>query len=100
MTCFVDFVVVADHIVKIKESEMKKKKSLKNWNSFRELKKRWHMRVTLTIIVIGVLGMVTKELQERRNWKSQEKLETAQKIVGIGWDTEMIPENMRGLVFT
>ena len=54
----VDFVVSADHRVKLKESE-KKDKYL---NFARELKKLWKMKLTFIPIVDGALGTVTKGL--------------------------------------
>ena len=61
-TCkIVDFVVLPDYRVKLKESE-KKDKYL---NLARELKKLWKMKVTIITIVIGALGTVTEELVKR-----------------------------------
>ena len=58
-TCkIVDFVVLVDHRIKLKESE-KKDKYL---NLARELKKPWNMKVTIIPILIGVFGTVTKGL--------------------------------------
>ena len=58
-TCkIVDFAVPADHRIKLKECE-KKDKYL---NLARELKKLWNMQVTITPIVIGAFGTVTKGL--------------------------------------
>ena len=54
----VDFAVLADHWVKLKESE-KKDKYL---DLGRELKKLWNMKGTVILIVIGALGTVTKGL--------------------------------------
>ena len=54
----VDFAVLADHRINLKESE-KKGKYL---DLARELKKLWNMEVTIVPIVIGALGMVTKGL--------------------------------------
>ena len=53
-----DFVVLADHRVKLKESEKKDKYQ----DLSRELKKLWNMKVTVILIVIGVLRTVTKGL--------------------------------------
>ena len=59
LTCkIVDFVVPADHSVKLKVSEKKDKFV----DLRRELKKLWNMKVTFTSIVIGSLCTVTKEL--------------------------------------
>ena len=54
----VDFVVPADHRIKLKECE-KKDKYL---DLARELKKLWNMLVTIIPIVIGAFGTVTKGL--------------------------------------
>ena len=54
----VDFAVPADHRIKLKECE-KRKKYL---DLARELKKLWNMKVTIIPIVIGSFGTVTKEL--------------------------------------
>ena len=53
-----DFVVLADYRVKLKES----KKRDKYLDHARELKKLWHMKVIVIPVVIGVLGTVTKGL--------------------------------------
>ena len=52
----VDFVVTADHRIKLKES-LKKDKYL---DLARELKKLWNMKVTIIPIMIGAFGTVTK----------------------------------------
>ena len=54
----VDFVVPADHRIKLKECE----KKYKYLDLARELKKLWNMKVTIVPIVIGALGTVTKGL--------------------------------------
>ena len=54
----VDFAVLADHRIKLKECE-KKDKYL---DLARELKKLWNMQVTIIPIVIGAFGTVTKGL--------------------------------------
>ena len=54
----VDFAVLADHRIILKESE-KKDKYL---DLARELKKLWNMKVTIVPIVIGALGTITKGL--------------------------------------
>ena len=55
----VDLAILADHRVKIKENEKKKKYS----DLVRELKKLWNMKVTVIPIVIRVLGTVPKGLK-------------------------------------
>ena len=53
-TCeIVNFAVPADHRIKSKENEKKD-------NLARELKILWNMKVTITPIVIGAFGTVTK----------------------------------------
>ena len=53
-----DFVIPADSRIKSKESE-KKHKYL---DLARELKKLWNMKVTITPIMIGAFGTITKRL--------------------------------------
>ena len=53
-----DFVLLADHKVKLKENE----KRDKYLDLARELKKVWHMKVMVLPIVIGALATVTKGL--------------------------------------
>ena len=54
----VDFAVLADHRIKLKECE-KKDKYL---DLARELKNLWNMKVTIVPIAIGAFGTVTKRL--------------------------------------
>ena len=54
----VDFAVLADHRIKLKESE-KKDRYL---DLARELKKLWNIKVTIVPIVIGAFGTITKGL--------------------------------------
>ena len=62
----VDFAVLADHRIKLKECE-KKDKYL---DLARELKKLWNMKVTIILIVIGAFGTVNKGLlKDWRTWK-------------------------------
>ena len=57
--CIVDFIVLADHKVKLKESKKRDKFLDLTW----ELKKLWNMQVTIIpIVVIGALGTFTKGL--------------------------------------
>ena len=53
-----DFVVPADHRVKIKENE----KKVKYLDLTCELKKQWNVNVSVIPIVIGALGSVTNGL--------------------------------------
>ena len=58
-TCkILDFAVPADHKIKLKENEKKDKYFDYTW----ELQKLWNMKVTITPIVIGAFGTVTKGL--------------------------------------
>ena len=60
-TCWiVNFVVLADHRVKLKEVE----KRDKYLDLAREFKKQWNMRVTVIPIVVGALGIVIKGLTQ------------------------------------
>ena len=70
----VDFAVLADHRIKLKECE-KKDKYL---NLARELKKLWNMKVTIVPIVIGAFGTITKEL-----FKGPEDLEVGGRMETI-----------------
>ena len=54
----VDFAVLADHTINLKEI----KKKDKYLDLARELKKQWNMKVTIVPIVIGALGTITKGL--------------------------------------
>ena len=54
----VDFVVPADHRIKLKECEKKNT----YFDLARELKKLWNMKVTIVSIVIDAFGTVTKGL--------------------------------------
>ena len=61
-TCrIVNFAVPADHGVKVKQSE-KRKKYL---DLARELRKLWNMNLTVIPMVIGALGTVRKSLETR-----------------------------------
>ena len=58
MIPLIDFAVLADHRIKLKEC----KKKDKYHDLSRELKKLWNMKVTIIPIVIGAFGTVTKGL--------------------------------------
>ena len=66
-----DFVIPADHRVKIKESE----KRDKYLDLAKELKKLWNIKVMVIPIVIGALGTIPKGLV-----KGQENLESKYKL--------------------
>ena len=53
-----DFAVLADDRVKLKESE----KKISTWTLLEIWKKLWNMKVTVISVVIGVLGTVTEGL--------------------------------------
>ena len=57
----VDFSIPVDNRVKIKESKILDK----YLDLARELKRLWSMMVTVIPIVVGVLGMVPKSLENR-----------------------------------
>ena len=59
-----DFIVAADHRIKLKECEKKEK----YFELARELKKLWNMKVTIIPIVIGAFGTVTKGLL--KDWRT------------------------------
>ena len=59
--CFVDFIVLKDHRVKIKGS----KKTNKYLGLTRELKKLCSMRLMVIPIIVGALGMVPNSLEKR-----------------------------------
>ena len=72
-TCLVDFTMLTDHRVKIKERE----KDRQIPGLVRELKKLWNIRVTVTPILIGVLRTVLKDLKERlEELEIRERIET------------------------
>ena len=54
----VDFAVLADHRIKLKEYDKKEY----DLDQARELKKLWNMKVTIIPIMIGAFGTVTKGL--------------------------------------
>ena len=57
----VDFIIPTNNKMKVKES-----KNLDNYQDLsRELKKLWTMKVTVILIVVGVLGTVTKNLEKK-----------------------------------
>ena len=70
-----DFVVQADYMVKLKESEKRDKYP----NLARGLKKLWNMKMVITSIVTGALGSVTKGLvQGLEDLEITERVETVQ----------------------
>ena len=83
----VDFAVLADHRINLKESE-KKDKYL---DLARELKKLWNMKVTIVPIVIGALGTITKGLL-----KGLENLGVSRRVETI--QTTALPRTARILI--
>ena len=70
-----DLTVPVNQRIKQKESEKKDKYQ----DLARELKKLWHMKVTVIPIVIGTLGTVTKGLIEgQEDLKMKGRVETIQ----------------------
>ena len=67
-----DFTILADHRVKLKESEKRDK-----YPDFaREQKKLWNMKVTVLSIVIGALGTIPKRLpRDGKTWKKEESVQ-------------------------
>ena len=91
-TCkIVDFAIPADHKVKLKESEKKKKD--KYLDLMRELKKLWDVKVMFIPIIIGALGTVTKNKR-----MSGDHLKYC--IIEISQNTEKSPGDLRRLAVT
>ena len=91
----VDFVVPADHRIKLKECEKKDK----YFDLARELKKLWNIKVSVVPIVIGAFGTVTEGLL-----KGLEDLEVGyhpnNSIIENGQNTEKSPRDLRKLDVT
>ena len=68
-----DFAVPDDHGIKLKEIEKKD-----NYLDLaRDLKKLWHLKVTIIPIVIGAFGTMTKRLLKRlEDFKIRGRVET------------------------
>ena len=89
-----DFVVPADHRIKLKERETKNK----YLGLAKELKKLWNLKVTIIPIVIGAFGAVTKGLL-----KGSEKFEKKRtsgdhpnkSIIENSQNTEKSPVDLR-----
>ena len=99
-TCkIVDFVVPANHRVKLKESE-KKDKYL---DLAKELKKKQNMKMTVIPILISALSTVPKGLVKglenlEKNWISGDH--PNYNIIKIGQNTEKSPGDLRRLAVT
>ena len=71
----VDFAVLADHRIKLKEIEKKDKYLDLN----RELKKMWNMKVTIIPVVIGDVDTITKRLiKGLEDFEIRRRVETIQ----------------------
>ena len=80
-TCkIIDFAVLDDHRIRLKECERKDK----YLDLARELKKQWNMEVTIIPIVIGAFGTVTKGLL-----KGLEDLEVGGRVETIQTTTSL-----------
>ena len=86
-----DFVVLADHRVKLKESE----KQDKYLDLTRELKKLRNMKVMVIPIAIGALGTVTKCLVQ-----GVEDLEIRGRVETIQTNTKKGPGDQKRLAVT
>ena len=91
----VNFAIQADHRIKLKECEKRDKYR----DLARELKKLWHMNVTIIPIVTGAFGTVTKGLL-----KGLEDLKVGghpnNSIIENAQNTEKIPEDLKRLAVT
>ena len=92
----VDFAVLVDHRINLKESE-KKDKYL---DLARELKKQWNMKVMIVPIVIGALGTITKGLLKGfRSWRTGRDYPN-DSIAGNSQNPETSPGDLRRLAVT
>ena len=90
-----DFVVTADHRVKLKEG----KKRDKFLELAKELKKQWNMKVTVTPSAIRALSTVTKGTGGLGNKRTSGN-HPNYRIIKIGQNTEKSPGDLRRLVVT
>ena len=94
-----DFAVLVDHRVKLKENQNK----VKYLDLARELKKLWNMKVSIIPIVTDAFGTVTKGLLKRlEDLEIRGRVETIQNycIIEIGQNTEKSPGDLRRLAVT
>ena len=94
-----DFAVLADHRIKLKEYE-KKDKYL---DLARELKKLWNMKVTIRPIVIGAFGTETKGLLKvNEDFEVDRRVETIpnDNIIENGQNTKKSLGHLRRLAVT
>ena len=95
----VDFPVLADHRIKLKEREKKDK----HLDLARELKKNWDMKVAIVPIVIGTFGTVTKGLlkglEDSGSWRTSGD-HPNDSIIEDGQNTEKSPGDLRWLAVT
>ena len=91
-------IILADHIIKLKECE-KKDKYL---NLDRELKKLRNMKVTIMPVVIGAFGTLTKGLLKRlEDLEAGGRVEPIQTTALLnGQNTEKSPGDLRRLAVT
>ena len=99
----VDFAVPADHRINMNMKESEKKD--KYLDLARELKKRWSMKVTIVLNVIGALGTLTKGLLNGlEDLEVGGRVETIQTTALLRTartpNPEMSPGNLRRLAFT
>ena len=94
----VDFAVLADYIVKLKE-RVKKDKYLE---LARESKKLGNMKVTVIPIAIGALGTVTKELVKGTGGLGNKRMsgDHPNYSIKINQNTEKCPGDLSGLTVT
>ena len=99
-TCkIVNFTVLADHKVKLKESEKRNKYLDLAW----QMKNLWSMKVKFIPIIIGTLGTVTKEVKQGlEDVEIREHVEIHPNccIIEIGQNTEKSPGDLRRLAVT
>ena len=94
-----DFALLADHGVKLKESE----KRNKYLDLARELKKLWNMKVTVIPFIIGALGTVTNGIKkglvdlERKRLSGDHPNDS---IIEIGQNTKKSPGDLRRLAIS
>ena len=90
-----DFAVLADHRIKLKEYEKKD-----NYLDLAgELKKLWNMKVTIVPIVIGAFGTIIKRPGGLGSWRTGRDYPN-DSITENGQNTEKSPGDLRRLAVT
>ena len=57
-------------IIELKQNKPNNQKTPKNLNLVKELKKLWKGKITVKLIIVGTLGIISKNLEKRiQNWK-------------------------------